>query len=335
MTALYQNLSEKIAQSGAISIADYMAETVRHYYATSEPFGVGGDFTTAPEISQMFGEMIGLWCAQMWQTKGKQKSVLAELGPGRGTLMKDILRAGAIMPGFVEALSVHFVEQSARLQQIQKDNLPQARWVGEFSDLPSGFLLLIANEFFDSLPIRQFKRTEKGWRENCVSLQDGRFVFSLSPTPPDIALEDAPVGTIAEICPQGEALIQKIAQRLQRTGGAALVIDYGNDQTIFGDSLQAVQNHQFCPVLKAGEGEADITAHVRFGHLADIARAQGAIVDAVMTQAEFLQSLGITTRAAQLAETASAADRHDIQTSLARLINPDQMGDLFKVMVLR
>ncbi len=326
------SLRQKIAHSGPISLANYMAETTRHYYATRDPFGTAGDFTTAPEISQMFGEMIGLWCAQIWQQNERPKSALAELGPGRGTLMDDLLRAASVIEGFVEAQTIYLIEQSPQLKEMQKKKIPQALSLNQFSDLPSSFLLLVANEFFDALPIRQFERTEQGWRERCVGLEQDQFVLTLSQTAPDIQLDDAPIGTIAEICPQGERLITEIADHIHQNGGAALIIDYGSDQTIFCDSLQAVQHHQFCSVLKAGE--ADITAHVRFSRLAQIAEAHHMKVD-VITQAEFLQSLGITTRAAKLAEKASPQDQQDIQMALKRLIDPEQMGSLFKVMTLR
>ncbi len=332
MISVNKKIAGVIAQSGAISLADYMSEAVKQYYADRDPFGSEGDFITAPEVSQMFGEMIGIWCAQMWQKHRQRDSILAELGPGRGTLMKDILRAGAVVPDFVESQRVYLVEQSTRLKEMQKKALPESRIVDQFSDVPSGFLLLVANEFFDALPIRQFRRTEQGWREVCITLRDGQFAFTLSETDPDIALAPQPVGAIAEICPQGEKLIAEIADHIKQHGGAALIIDYGADQTIFGDTLQAVRGHQFCSVLKAGD--ADITAHVRFGRLAEIAKAHH-LSPRIITQGEFLQRQGICARAAQLAKNADEAAQHEIQTALARLIAPDQMGELFKVMSLQ
>jgi SAM-dependent MidA family methyltransferase len=334
-------LAERIRAGGPISVADYMAEALGHpehgYYKTREPFGTAGDFTTAPEISQMFGEIIGLWAAVTWQMLGSPaRVVLAELGPGRGTLMADLLRAAATVPPFLQAAEVWLVETSPRLQARQRQTLAGHRvnWCERFEDLPDGPLIVIANELFDALPVRQFEKQGGVWHERMVGLDGDRLAFVTGPAaepalPAEVlAAED---GAIAEICPQGRALAAAIGQRLARQVGAALLIDYGHALSGVGDTVQAVKRHRFHPVLEA-PGTADITAHVDFEALAAAAipaRAWGPV-----TQGAFLSALGIQARAAMLAQNGSPKVAADIAGQMQRLIAPEEMGTLFKVLAL-
>lgn len=341
MTALTHILSERIRLGGPITVADFMAEALSHpeygYYTTREPFGSEGDFTTAPEISQMFGELIGLWAAMVWQSLGAPKKlVLAEIGPGRGTLMADLLRAAGTVPPFMAALDVWLVETSPRLMARQRQTLAgsDVRWCERFEDLPDGPLLLIANELFDALPIRQFEKQDGVWRERMVGLVDDAFAFVPGPeTIPDLPAEvlAAADGSIAETCPSGRALAAAIGQRLGREPGMALIIDYGHPFSAVGDTLQAVKRHRFHPLLDQ-PGSADLTAHVDFEALASAAipaRAWGPV-----PQGQFLQALGIQTRAGMLAQDAGPKVAADIAGQMRRLIDPAEMGTLFKALVL-
>jgi NADH dehydrogenase [ubiquinone] 1 alpha subcomplex assembly factor 7 len=341
MTSLTDILSERIRRGGPMTVADFMAEALSHpehgYYTTREPFGTEGDFTTAPEISQMFGELIGLWAAMMWQSLGApERLVLAEIGPGRGTLMADLLRAAGTVPPFLKALDVWLVETSPRLMARQRQTLAgrDVRWCARFEDLPDGPLLLVANELFDALPIRQFVKQAGVWHERMVGLEDDAFAFVLGPeTTPDLPAEvlAAADGSIAEICPEGRALAAALGQRLGRTPGVALLIDYGHPFSAVGDTLQAVKRHRFHPVLEQ-PGSADLTAHVDFEALASAAipaRAWGPL-----PQGAFLQALGIQTRAGMLAADAGPKVAADIAGQMRRLIDPAEMGTLFKALAL-
>ncbi|MBC7953408.1 MAG: class I SAM-dependent methyltransferase [Rhodospirillaceae bacterium] len=341
MTALTHILSERIRLGGPITVADFMTEALSHpdygYYTTREPFGTEGDFTTAPEISQMFGELIGLWAALMWQSMGAPKRlVLAEIGPGRGTLMADLLRAAGTVPPFLAALDVWLVETSPRLMARQRQTLAgrEVRWCERFEDLPDGPLLLIANELFDALPIRQFEKQGGVWRERMVGLNDDAFAFVPGPeTVPDLPAEvlAGADGSIAEICPAGRALAAAMGQRLGREPGMALIIDYGHPFSAVGDTLQAVKRHRFHPLLDQ-PGTADLTAHVDFEALASAAipaRAWGPV-----PQGAFLEALGIQTRATMLAGDAGPKVAADIAGQMRRLIDPAEMGTLFKALVL-
>jgi NADH dehydrogenase [ubiquinone] 1 alpha subcomplex assembly factor 7 len=339
MTALQDLLVAQIARTGPITLAEYMAQALMHpahgYYATRDPFGVAGDFTTAPEISQMFGEMIGLSLAQSWLDQGAPDAVtLAELGPGRGTLMADILRATRHVPGFHAAITVHFIESSPHLRKQQAKAVPGAVFHDAVDDLPVAPLWLVANEFFDALPIRQFIRHGQGWRERMIGAQDGALVFGLSDAVPlaQLAprLADTKDGDLVEICPALPAITRAIGQRIADHGGAALIIDYGDWQSL-GDTLQAVQAHAPCDPL-AAPGAADLTAHVDFAAIA--AHCAPAAHSRVTAQGVFLERLGITARAQHLAK-ALTGDRLSAHIAAhRRLTHPTEMGELFKVIAL-
>jgi len=339
MSALKDLMLAQIAHSGPFSIASFMGDALMHpqygYYATRDPFGVSGDFTTAPEISQMFGELIGLALAQTWLDQGAPAPVtLAELGPGRGTLMADILRATAAVSGFHAAAQVHFVETSPALRKLQADAVPQAIWHDQIDSLPDAPLLLVANEFFDALPIRQFIRAGQGWRERVVGAQDGQLVFGLSDAAPlaQLAhrLADTQDGDLVEYCPALPAITGAITQRICAHGGAALVIDYGDWQSL-GDTLQALSGHAPVNPLDA-PGNADLTAHVDFAAI--VAHASPAAHSRLTTQGVFLERLGITARAQKLATRLEGDALASHVAAHRRLTHPAEMGDLFKVMAL-
>lgn len=348
MTALLDLLRRRIAVDGPLTVAQYMAEALGHprhgYYITRDPLGAAGDFTTAPEISQVFGELVGLWCADLWQRMGAPDPVLlVELGPGRGTLMQDALRAtGRAAPGFRAALRLHLVETSPALRAAQAARLADASpiWLDRLADLPDGPALVVANEFFDALPIRQWQRGTKGWHERLVGWdQDaGRLRWELSArADPGLALipdavRDAPEGSIAEACPAGLSHAGFLGQRLAQQGGGALIVDYGPARSAPGDSFQAMRRHAFADPL-ATPGEADLTAHVDFQALAAAAAQAGAEAHGPVAQGAFLESLGLRARAAQL-KKAAPARAAGIDAAIERLAGPDQMGTLFKALAL-
>lgn len=324
-----------IAATGPISLMQYMGEANARYYTSRDPLGAAGDFITAPEISQMFGELIGLWLADIWIRAGRPQPLhYVELGPGRGTLARDALRVAA-RQGLVP--QVHFVEGSSALKDIQIAALPQAQWHHDLSSLPDdGPILLVANEFLDALPIRQMVMTETGWRERIVACEDGRFIPIAGTRPMDAAVpeerREAPVGTILETCPGAAAVVDEVARRLETQGGAALFIDYGYAEPSFGSSLQGLRAHQKVDPF-ANPGEADLTAHVDFATLAEVAKAQGCRWLGTVTQGHWLTSLGIDARAASLSR--AAPDQSEtVEAARHRLVAPEQMGELFKVMGL-
>lgn len=339
MTALADLLKARIARTGPITLADYIGECLMHpehgYYATRDPFGVAGDFITAPEISQMFGELIGLSLAQAWLDQGSPAPfVLAELGPGRGTLMADVLRATRGVPGFHAGASVHLVETSAHLKSLQAKAVPDATWHDGLDTLPDAPLFLIANEFFDALPVRQFIRDGDGWRERMVGLENDALTFGLSAPAPIGLLEhrraDTKDGDLVEISPAMAAIVSGIGARIAGHGGAALIIDYG-DWASLGDTLQALQAHESTDPL-AAPGAADLTAHVDF---AEIARhAKPAKFSRVTPQGVFLERLGITDRALTLATRLQGDALTTHIAAHRRLTHPDEMGTLFKVIGL-
>lgn len=338
MTALADILRAQIAATGPMGLADYMQTCLLHpkhgYYTTRDPLGRGGDFTTAPEISQMFGELIGLSLAQSWLDQGAPAQIiLAELGPGRGTLMADALRATRGVPGFHDALSVHFIEVSPTLRSAQARAVPNATWHDHVATLPDAPLYLIANEFFDALPIRQFTRDAAGWRETMVAVTDDALTFGLSSPAPIVLLDhrlaDTKPGDIIEHCPALPAITQDIGERIHIHGGAALIIDYG-DWTSLGDTLQAIAAHAATDPL-AAPGSADLTAHVDFAAIAD---ATPCAYTKLSTQGMFLERLGITQRAQTLAQNLSGDARESHIAAHNRLTHPAQMGELFKVMGL-
>ena len=345
MNPLAQRIAALIAAQGPISLAEFMTmalhDPVAGYYATRDPLGAAGDFITAPEISQMFGELLGLWLAQVWHDQGKpQRPLLVELGPGRGTLIADALRALKLMPEFRAALELVLVETSPVLRKVQEETLRAAgvapRWVENFdASLADRPLFLVANEFFDALPIRQYVKTERGWCERMVALgQDGALVFALAPAPLPPPLlpasrDGAPPGGVFEVSTTGEALCEDIAHTIARHGGGALIVDYGYNEPGFGETLQAVASHKFADVL-ADPGTSDLSAHVDFRALADAARRGGASVCGPLEQGEFLTALGIVQRAERLSEN----HLQDMTEQLDRLVRPEQMGTLFKALAI-
>ncbi|MEA3013104.1 MAG: dehydrogenase [ubiquinone] 1 alpha subcomplex assembly factor 7 [Sphingomonadales bacterium] len=309
---LERRLRRRIAEEGPISVADYMAEANAHYYATRDPLGAAGDFVTAPEISQMFGELAGVWLADLWRRAGRPEGALyVELGPGRGTLAADALRA---MRGAGLEPSVHLVETSPALRGAQAERLPGAVWHDDLSTLPTeGPLLVVANEFFDALPVEQ--GVSPG-RIRTVDWREGRFV---------------PLGEVAsERSPLSLAIVGDLSHRLARQGGAALIVDYGHDRPGRGDTLQSVSRHAYADPFEA-PGERDLSAHVDFSALA--AAAQGVRVSGPVAQGDWLDAMGLPLRAAALAK--AAPDRtEEIAQARDRLSSPERMGRLFKVMAL-
>ena len=346
--ALAAIFARLIANTGPISLQYYMGECNARYYASRDPLGIaasspdedggtgkGGDFVTAPEISQMFGELIGLWLADLWIRAGRQAPVhYVELGPGRGTLARDAL--GSARRHGLEP-QVHLVEGSSTLKALQLAAVPGAQWHHDLSSVPrSGPILLVANEFLDALPIRQLVMTPDGWRERMVGLEDGALVPVAGQQPMDAAVPEAQraaePGTILETCPGAAATVYEVAGRLVDQGGAALFVDYGHAAPRFGSTFQAVRAHRHVDPF-ATPGEADLTAHVDFATLARIARSRGAKCCGVTGQGEFLRALGIDLRAQALAK--AAPDRaEEIAAARTRLVDAEQMGTLFKVMGL-
>ena len=332
LAAIFRRL---IANTGPISLMHYMGEANARYYSSRDPLGSAGDFITAPEISQMFGELIGLWLADMWSNAGRPEPVhYVELGPGRGTLARDALRAAKRL-GL--APSVHFVESSDALKRVQLEAVPHAQWHHDLSTVPSDApILVVANEFLDALPVRQLVKTPDGWRERMVVPEGDRFVCVAGPQSMDPAVPEArrsaPNGTIYELCPGAAATIHEVAGRLADQGGAALFIDYGHDAPRDGSTLQAVRAHTKVDPF-VDPGEADLTALVDFAALVPIAEAQGARWLGTAPQGGWLSALGIEARAATLA-AAAPEQTAAIHAAKDRLIDPEQMGQLFKVMGL-
>jgi NADH dehydrogenase [ubiquinone] 1 alpha subcomplex assembly factor 7 len=347
LSALLSTLRRRIDSLGPLSVADYMSECLCHprfgYYMTRDPFGQKGDFITAPEISQTFGELLGLWAAITWQQMGSPAVLhLVELGPGRGTLMKDALRASSMVSGFHDALQVHLVEISPRLIEKQKASLegsgPKISWHGSFSDIPDGPAIFIANEFFDALPIRQFEKGTKGWAERFIDIEpDGeglRFVLksdeaALALMPKSLKGTEK-TSDLFEISVLSQTIAHALGERLKEFGGAVLVIDYGYEQPAFGETLQALKKHHFHPVLET-PGEADLTAHVDFQTLGNSFSEGGASVYGPMGQGDFLTALGITQRTEKLIANVTLEIQKDLVAAYERLTSPDEMGTLFKV----
>lgn len=346
MNALAERIRTLIEASGPISVADYMtlclSDPEAGYYTTRDPFGQGGDFVTAPEISQMFGELVGVWCIGAWTALGRPKAfTLCEIGPGRGTLMADLLRTtGRIAPDFLAAARVRMIETSPRLAARQQETLADApvmpEWVDRIEAVPGGPLILVANELFDALPIRQYVKHAGSFRERAVGVDDaGGFVFGAGVGMIDPALlpaghETAAEGTIFEASPARTALMDMIATRIAADRGAALLVDYGHLEPGFGDTLQAVLRHEPDDVF-AHPGEADLTSHVDFAALALAARAAGCRA-ATTTQGQFLLDMGLLERAGRLGAGKDDAVQDKIRADVERLAAPGQMGDLFKVL---
>ncbi|WP_034160834.1 class I SAM-dependent methyltransferase [Sphingomonas sp. ERG5] len=331
---LPDRLARAITLAGPIPIAHFMGAANAHYYATRDPLGAAGDFTTAPEISQMFGELIGLWCADLWDRAGRPDIAWVELGPGRGTLAADALRAMATI-GLKPP--VHFVETSPVLRAAQAERVPGATWHDSVSTLPDDrALIVIANEFFDALPIHQLVRTIGGWHERLVACQDLLFLPIAGKQVPETILpphlREAPPGSIVETSPASVAIVRDLAQRIVAQGGAALVIDYGYEGPAVGDTLQAMRAHGFVNPFD-NPGEHDLTAHVDLATLAAAAQSESAARFGPVDQGALLVTLGVAARAAALSAAAPgraagiAADRD-------RLIGPEAMGTLFKALAV-
>ncbi|SLN20703.1 hypothetical protein AQS8620_00548 [Aquimixticola soesokkakensis] len=343
MSALADILKRRIAQNGPIPLADYMAECLLHpehgYYTTRAPFGTKGDFITAPEISQMFGELLGLCLAQSWLDQGAPAPfTLAEVGPGRGTLMADVLRATKSVPGFHAAAQITLIEASPRLKQVQRDTLAayHITHCPDLAALPEQPLFLLANEFFDALPIRQFTRDAQGWRETMVGMDGDALALGLSAPAPiralDHRLSDTSAGDIVEVCPAAAGHISALSQRIVAHGGVALIFDYGGWHSL-GDTFQALEDHHPVDPL-ARPGHADLTAHVDFEPLAVQARREGAQASALMTQGEILGHLGIVARAQALAMKLQGDALEAHVAAFNRLTSPQEMGSLFKTIAL-
>jgi NADH dehydrogenase [ubiquinone] 1 alpha subcomplex assembly factor 7 len=343
VSALKAELIELIREVGPLPISRYMALCLGHprhgYYMTRDPFGAAGDFTTAPEISQMFGELVGLWAASVWQGMGAPSSVrLVELGPGRGTLMADMLRVSRGLPGFREALTVHLVETSAVLREVQATTLAGKAapvWHDSIATALEGPVIVVANEFLDALPLDQFVMTGDGWRERMVGLDGaGELGFGLAAMDAGLKLA-APVGAVFELPTIALDIVSELSRHIAQAGGAALFIDYGAVQSGFGDTLQAMRAHAFVDVL-AQPGEADLTVHVDFQRMGEAARRAGAATHGPATQGDFLLSLGLAQRAQALSRRATPAQAADISAAFDRLTERGAtgMGELFKVLAL-
>ena len=342
---LKDTLIRRISLDGPLSLADYMSECLLNpqygYYTTATPIGAKGDFITAPEISQMFGELLGLALVQAWLDQGSPDAfTLVELGPGRGTLMADLLRATAAVPGFHAAMTLVLIEASPRMREQQAVALkPYApRWLPSVEDLPQQPLFLVANEFFDALPIRQFQRDGTGWRERRVGLDaEGtglRLGLGAQADQPALAhrLPDTKDGDLVETCEAAAVLTEAIAQRIARHGGAALLVDYGDWRSL-GDTLQALRAHAPTDPLQ-DPGAADLTAHVDFEILAEAATRAGCAHTRLCPQGIFLERLGITERARSLAAALDPDPLAQLTAAHRRLTHPQEMGNLFKVLGL-
>lgn len=352
MTNLTDIIKNEIATNGPITVSRYMQLALSHpefgYYMKQDPFGENGDFITAPEISQMFGEIIGIWSAVVWQSMGGPENInLVELGPGRGTLMEDCTRAAGALAEFDDALRITLVETSPVLRDIQKKTLLSTMrmpaWRDSFDDVTEGPLIVIANEFFDALPIEQYEKSTVGWHVRLIDWDDNAGALIYAPAekskkltdesviPPE--LRNAPPGAIFEHSPTGENIISSIAKRIAKFGGAALVVDYGHVERGIGDTMQAVKSHSYFDPLSA-PGDVDITAHVDFSALAEVAKTCGVNVMGPVPQGAFLARLGLRQRADRLMLSASSEQVAEIEAAYARLVEAEQMGALFKVMCI-
>lgn len=335
--SLSDKLVEHIRDNGPLTVAEFMGACLYDpddgYYATRPNIGgAGADFLTAPEASQMFGELIGLWCAHEWDALGKPAFNWIELGPGRGVLMQDALRATQRIEGMHDAANIVLVETSEPLKEEQAERVPLAEWAPRIEDAPPGTSLIIANEFFDCLPIRQFIRGEDGWHEKLVGLDDAeKLTFGLSAAIPAPESEDE-LGTVREIAPGLESLIYDIERRLHEAPGRVLILDYGYTKPEGADTLQALRNHKKVDPIER-PGESDLTAHVDFNHIAELAEAANLVVHGPITQGAFLRALGIEFRADALMR-ANPPHTERLKREVHRLTHADEMGALFKVICL-
>jgi NADH dehydrogenase [ubiquinone] 1 alpha subcomplex assembly factor 7 len=339
---LADDVKGRIGAAGPLPLDAFMGLAAEAYYRRARVFGASGDFITAPEISQVFGELVGLWCALRWLADGSpSRAILAECGPGRGTLIADALRATRAVPGFHAAIALHLIETSPTLRSLQAEALGgfPARWHDRLADLPTDApIYLVANEFLDALPIRQFVRRGAAWRERQVGLDGDRLVLVDGPDaspPPDLLadLPDPVDGGILEHRPAADAFARDLATRLVAQGGAALILDYGPAHSGYGGSLQAVARHAYADPL-AEPGEADLTAHLDFGRLAAVARSAGLAAFGPAHQGHWLLAMGVRERTAQLAANATPAQAALLASGAARLCETPAMGRLFKVLAL-
>ncbi len=331
-----KRLAKQIETSGPISVAEYMRAANAEYYSRSDPLGVDGDFITSPEISQMFGELIGLWLTDIWMRHGRpERCNYVELGPGRGTLAADALRS---MANFDFTPPVHFVETSGILQDKQSAAVPQASFSDTLDDIPEdGPLFIVANEFFDALPIRQLVSTHSGWRERVVARDRGSKFMAMPGTqpldhlvPPEF--RNAATHTIYETSPEATGAMYDIVARLAKQGGLLLIIDYGYVLPGLGSTLQAMKDHKFVDPFN-DPGAHDLTAHVNFLELSNLARMRDLGVSGPIEQGQWLSAIGINQRAYSLAD--NSPDRtEEISAARNRLVNSDEMGSLFKVMAV-
>lgn len=334
-----QALKNEIDHNGPITIHHFMQQCVLHYYSSQQVFGRDGDFVTSPEISQMFGEMIGAWCADIWAQMGSPKEFrLVECGPGQGTLMADILRATKSVPGFHEAMIVVLVENSKALRQRQLQTLEGVHitWYSDWPQIEGDSpMIMITNEFLDALPIHQLQYQEGRWRERVVGLSAvGELTYGLA-EPHPVAIQSIPEGLpapqegdILEVSPSRKAFVDFVDQQLSLSGGAALYIDYGHLQSAYGDTLQAMKSHEYVHVLPTA-GEADLTSHVDF---AALQKQSEFLAHYTTTQGAFLKALGIGVRAEALKQNATPEQAKDIDSALKRLCDNEEMGQLFKVL---
>jgi len=358
MSKLAERLKARIQAEGPMSVAEYMAvcllDPVDGYYPTRDPLGSDGDFITAPEISQMFGEVIGLWCIQSWIDLGRPPHLnLVELGPGRGIMMSDILRTAALDKDFLKAVSVTLIEASAALEAVQARTLASAgvsvSWASDLSKVPDGPMLIIGNEYLDCMPIRQFIQKDPfakhaGWHERLVCLDEqDRLCYGVSPIAISELLQqdlpreidDARQDDLLEICPANRQIIEELSTRFSAYPGRALFIDYGPDMTEFGDTLQALKSHEKTGVF-SDPGNTDLTARVDFAALQDMAKAKHLPVTNAAPQREFLSKLGIEMRAVALSKSSANPDaRSKIARQLHRLMDSAEMGDLFKAISIQ
>lgn len=335
--SLKDKLIEHIRDNGPMTVAEYMNACLYDpddgYYATRPAIGGGSaDFITAPEASQMFGELIGLWCAHEWDALGKPAFNLIELGPGRGVLMQDALRATKRLEGFRDACNIVLIETSAPLRDEQAERIDEPEWALRLEDAPPGPSLIIGNEFLDCMPIRQFVRGEDGWHEKLVGLNDAdQLTFGLSAAIPGPETDDEP-GNVREIAPSLESFIYEVERRLHEAPSRVLLIDYGYVRPEGADTLQALKNHKKVDPIET-PGEADLTAHVDFARVATLALSADLQVHGPISQGQFLANLGIEVRAETLSN-ANPQQAARITRELKRLTDADQMGALFKVICL-
>jgi NADH dehydrogenase [ubiquinone] 1 alpha subcomplex assembly factor 7 len=344
MSLLETIIKKHIVKNGPITVAEYMELALQHsvhgYYRSGDVLGRGGDFITAPEVSQMFGEMIGLWCTDVWHKMGKPADfTLLEMGPGRATLMQDALRATAKISGFHDGLKLHFLESNDTFRAMQKKKLGLYKpvWIDDLTHLPKRPIIVIANEFFDALPIRQFEKTFSGWCEKKVIVQNEELEWTLRAV--DVgertiipsSIEEAKVGIIYEVSLPSILITELLARHMAEYGGAMLVIDYGFTERSGASTLQALRKHAYANVLE-NPGQQDITAHVDFGAMKHAARDMNS--SDIITQGDFLRNLGIEFRAAMLHKNANAEQLTTINTALHRLTHVDEMGSLFKVLAI-